>query len=58
MRLFKRIQKRGAFMKLRTYAEINLDNLAYNLRAIRQKVGSTAIIPVIGHWVGPSQMLN
>ncbi|MGC9195898.1 MAG: alanine racemase [Syntrophobacteraceae bacterium] len=34
-------------MKFRTYAEINLDNLAHNLRAIRQKVGATGIIPVI-----------
>ncbi len=34
-------------MKFRTYAEINLDNLALNLQAIRRKVGAAGIIPVI-----------
>ncbi len=34
-------------MKFRTYAEINLDNLACNLRSIREIVGSRGVIPVI-----------
>ncbi|MGD0397885.1 MAG: alanine racemase [Syntrophobacteraceae bacterium] len=34
-------------MSLRTYAEINLDNLAYNIGCIRAKVGSAEVIPVI-----------
>ncbi len=34
-------------MSLRTYAEINLDNLAYNIGCIRAKVASAAVIPVI-----------
>ena len=34
-------------MKLTTYAEINLDNLARNLRRIREKVGTAGVIPVV-----------
>ncbi len=34
-------------MRFRTYAEINLDNLAHNIRRIREKVGSAGLIPVI-----------
>ena len=34
-------------MKFRTYAEINLDNLAHNIRCIREMVGTRALIPVI-----------
>lgn len=34
-------------MSFRTYVEINLDNLAHNIRCIRARVGSAGIIPVI-----------
>ncbi|MDR3554853.1 MAG: alanine racemase [Syntrophobacteraceae bacterium] len=34
-------------MKCGTYAEINLDNLAWNLRGIRERVGDCGVIPVI-----------
>ena len=34
-------------MRFRTYAEINLDNLAHNIRCIRAKVGSAGVIPII-----------
>ncbi|MDR3567793.1 MAG: alanine racemase [Syntrophobacteraceae bacterium] len=34
-------------MKFMTYAEINLDNLAHNLRRIREKVAPAAVIPVV-----------
>ncbi len=45
-------------MSLRNYAEINLDNLAYNIGCIREKVASSAVIPVIkadayGHGAAP-----
>ncbi len=32
---------------MRTYAEINLDNLVHNIGCIREKVASSAVIPVI-----------
>lgn len=34
-------------MSFRTYAEINLDNLAHNFRNIKAKVGAAGVIPVI-----------
>ena len=34
-------------MSFRTYAEINLDNLAHNIGRIREKVGPAGVIPVI-----------
>ncbi len=34
-------------MSFRTYAEINLDNLAYNIGRIREKVAPSALIPII-----------
>jgi alanine racemase len=45
-------------LDLKTYAEINLDNLAYNIHAIQQKVFPSKVIPVIkanayGHGVIP-----
>ncbi len=45
-------------MKFRTYAEINLDNLAHNIGCIREKVSPSAVIPVIkadayGHGAVP-----
>ncbi len=45
-------------MRLGTYAEINLDNLVLNLRCIRERVASSAVIPVIkadayGHGAVP-----
>jgi alanine racemase len=45
-------------MTLRTFAEINLNNLAYNIRAIQQKVSPSKVIPVVkadayGHGVIP-----
>lgn len=43
---------------LKTYAEINLDNLAYNIHVIQQKVFPSKVIPVVkanayGHGVIP-----
>lgn len=32
---------------MRTYAEINLDNLAHNMKCIRAKIGAAGVIPVI-----------
>lgn len=45
-------------MSFKTYAEINLDNLARNIRCIREKVAPSALIPVIkadayGHGAVP-----
>jgi alanine racemase len=45
-------------MSFKTYAEINLDNLAYNIGRIREKVAPSALIPVIkadayGHGAVP-----
>jgi len=45
-------------MKFRTYAEINLDNLAHNIGCIRDRVAPSAVIPVIkadayGHGAVP-----
>jgi alanine racemase len=45
-------------MNLKTFAEINLDNLAYNINAIRQKVLPSKVIPVVkadayGHGAVP-----
>ncbi len=45
-------------MRLETYAEINLDNLAHNFGCIRQRVGPSGVIPVIkadayGHGAVP-----
>jgi alanine racemase len=45
-------------MKFRTYAEINLDNLVYNIRCIREKVAPSVVIPIIkadayGHGAVP-----
>ena len=37
----------GYFMSFKTYAEINLDNLAYNIGRIREKVAPSALIPII-----------
>ncbi len=34
-------------MSFKTYAEINLDNLAHNIECIREKVAPSAVIPVI-----------
>lgn len=34
-------------MSFKTYAEINLDNLAYNVGRIREKVAPSALIPII-----------
>lgn len=41
-----------------TRAEINLDNLSYNIRAIQQKVSPSGVIPVVkadayGHGAVP-----
>jgi alanine racemase len=41
------MRKRDGFMNLRTYAEINLDNLAHNIGCIRAKVACAEVIPVI-----------
>ena len=48
----------GDFMSFRTYAEINLDNLAHNIGCIRDKVAPSGLIPVIkadayGHGAAP-----
>ena len=45
-------------MSFRTYAEINLDNLAHNIGRIREKVAPSALIPIIkanayGHGAVP-----
>lgn len=45
-------------MSFKTYAEINLDNLAYNTGCIRERVGPSSLIPVIkadayGHGAVP-----
>jgi len=45
-------------MSFKTYAEINLDNLAHNIGCIREKVAPSALIPVIkadayGHGAVP-----
>jgi alanine racemase len=45
-------------MSFRTYAEINLDNLAHNIGCIREKVAPSELIPVIkadayGHGAAP-----
>ena len=34
-------------MNVRTRAEINLDNLAYNIQCIRDKVAPAGVIPVV-----------
>ena len=34
-------------MSFKTYAEINLDNLAHNIGRIREKVAPSALIPII-----------
>ena len=48
----------GDFMSFKTYAEINLDNLAHNIGCIREKVYPSALIPIIkanayGHGAVP-----
>jgi len=34
-------------MKHETYAEINLNNLAYNIHAIQQRVSPSQVIPIV-----------
>ena len=45
--LIRQNQKRRVFHGFKTYAEINLDNLAYNIGRIREKVAPSALIPII-----------
>jgi len=45
--VFKTSKTEGQSMNLKTYAEINLDHLIYNIRAIQQKVSPSEIIPVV-----------
>ena len=45
-------------MSFKTYAEINLDNLAHNIECVREKVAPSAVVPVIkadayGHGAVP-----
>lgn len=41
------LDRKWFFMRPQTIAEINLDHLVFNLRAIQRKVGRTQVIPVI-----------